>query len=980
MSAAVSPSPKVAPDSRSSMEEGQAAIEAGNARRAEARKGTAARPRRLSNFEAWQIEPPGLKRSLKRIINNPAFSVFMMIVTFYALFGDDARATYAAKEDDVIFHVLAGVAMVFFLFEFGASCMVHPGYIGSFFFYLDFIATASLIMDLGITSSPDIEEEAAEDSVDASAVRAGRASRAGTRAGRIVRIVRIVRLIRVVKLFKHLQGRAEIIAARVETIIEALALNLNVEELHDIFVRMDKDGNEMLDESEVRAMLKQMDKTQQAFPQQGVRMFMSRMDMTKEGTITWEGFRSSFEAIKYELQEKAAYAELNSGEHQSGLGTKLSDMSMRRVIMLVLILLLMQPFLGVTPEPDTASFYGLQLIHDDIQALRADPNCTTIATCNAVLRADAGIRKQVLEYAALTHPLHLRIRGPIDDEAAKEFSSKAVIEEWLQEIPDYGSATNAANDPGNPNPCKPIYGENRCWYFGRDYYPHVTTSAGSDLNTFFRPVEVSQTVYPLTDNAVRSLGYFNNRDFTQMDSLSAMYQTVCLLIILMVIAQMITNDVSKLVVKPIERMVAYVGRLAVNPLAKAPKKQEPQKANKGLLTLCNSADDDTDNYELALVENTLGKIAGLVQIGLGEAGAEIISSNMDEGDFNPMIPGKRIYGAFGFCDIRRFTDATECLKEEVMVFVNRIGKIVHGAADLFSGFANKNIGDAFLMVWKVPKDALGDACVAKIDEHLPPVHLRSAGQRADAGDDEGAGPQLGASATASSLGLSTSGRKKDKTADNALLSFLRTMVELKKSLELKRYANDKRLAVRFTMPYEVKMGYGLHMGYAIEGAIGSTFKIDASYLAPDVNMSSRLEAATKQFRTPILMSHWFWGLLSRDLRERCRNIDCVTVKGSAQPMSLYTFDVTNESTTESIEFNSQCAKLQEGLPTDFLPKFQEGVDAYLQGRWQQAREKLEEGLEIKNGDGPTQTLMEVMEESNFKAPDDWPGYRELTEK
>jgi class 3 adenylate cyclase len=35
-----------------------------------------------------------------------------------------------------------------------------------------------------------------------------------------------------------------------------------------------------------------------------------------------------------------------------------------------------------------------------------------------------------------------------------------------------------------------------------------------------------------------------------------------------------------------------------------------------------------------------------------------------------------------------------------MVFVNEIGEIVHGIVDHFSGAANKNIGDAFLLVWK----------------------------------------------------------------------------------------------------------------------------------------------------------------------------------------------------------------------------------------------------------------------------------------
>ena len=45
--------------------------------------------------------------------------------------------------------------------------------------------------------------------------------------------------------------------------------------------------------------------------------------------------------------------------------------------------------------------------------------------------------------------------------------------------------------------------------------------------------------------------------------------------------------------------------------------------------------------------------------------------------------------------------------------------------------------------------------------------------------------------------------------------------------------------------FEVRMGNGLHLGWAIEGAIGSFYKIDASYLSPNVNMAARLQTATK---------------------------------------------------------------------------------------------------------------------------------------
>ena len=61
---------------------------------------------------------------------------------------------------------------------------------------------------------------------------------------------------------------------------------------------------------------------------------------------------------------------------------------------------------------------------------------------------------------------------------------------------------------------------------------------------------------------------------------------------------------------------------------------------------------------------------------------------------------------------------------------------------------------------------------------------------------------------------------------------------------------------------DVTLGYGLHYGWAIEGAIGSNLKIDASYLSPHVNTAARLEAATKQFRTMFLLSDDFVKRLS----------------------------------------------------------------------------------------------------------------------
>lgn len=91
--------------------------------------------------------------------------------------------------------------------------------------------------------------------------------------------------------------------------------------------------------------------------------------------------------------------------------------------------------------------------------------------------------------------------------------------------------------------------------------------------------------------------------------------------------------------------------------------------------------------------------------------------------------------------------------------------------------------------------------------------------------------------------------------------------------------------------YSVKMGFGLHQGWAIEGAIGSYFKIDASYLSPNVNIASRLEAATTQYGVHILVSEALHSLMTHDVAILCREIDRVTVKGSIHPLRLFTIDM-----------------------------------------------------------------------------------------
>ena len=88
--------------------------------------------------------------------------------------------------------------------------------------------------------------------------------------------------------------------------------------------------------------------------------------------------------------------------------------------------------------------------------------------------------------------------------------------------------------------------------------------------------------------------------------------------------------------------------------------------------------------------------------------------------------------------------------------------------------------------------------------------------------------------------------------------------------------------------YKCRIGCGLHVGWAIEGAIGSDKKIDASYISPHVNWSEHLESSTKEYGVAVLMSEHFYDLLSPEAKLHCRQVDHIR-KGD-DITALFTYD------------------------------------------------------------------------------------------
>jgi hypothetical protein len=97
-------------------------------------------------------DKPSRKRIMKsffsKIINSNIFISFMTFLTIIALFSSDIQQAWLPSSVDFSFDVLQTIMLFFFTLEIVMTCLAKRRYINSFFFWLDIVATVSLIQDI----------------------------------------------------------------------------------------------------------------------------------------------------------------------------------------------------------------------------------------------------------------------------------------------------------------------------------------------------------------------------------------------------------------------------------------------------------------------------------------------------------------------------------------------------------------------------------------------------------------------------------------------------------------------------------------------------------------------------------------------------------------------------------------------------------------------------------------------------------------
>jgi class 3 adenylate cyclase len=490
--------------------------------------------------------------------------------------------------------------------------------------------------------------------------------------------------------------------------------------------------------------------------------------------------------------------------------------------------------------------------------------------------------------------------------------------------------------------------------------------------------------------------FFDRRPYTKSEAFNSLSTTAFICLVLCVGSLVFSKDANALVLHPVEEMIAKVNAIRDNPLiamkmadaefhnqerARIKKLRAEKQMSRNVLLrwfhkvsilFFPESDQKGEMMETKILETTIVKLGSLLALGFGEAGADIVSVNMrSSAGVNAMIPGNRVECFIGSARVKDFGIFTEVLQGRVMAFVNQISEIVHGIADQYHGAANKNSGDAFLLIW-----------------------------RADKGDEA----------------------RLTRLSDMSVCSLVSMLGALHESRILAKYRSHPGLQQRLGSDCRVNMSFGLHFGWAIEGAVGSEFKIDASYLSPTVSIAESMERLTEIYNVGIVVSKDVISRCSKEILSVVRLIDRVSIRNSKEPLELFSVDLDYgplvvrtqtffsmssghkwnvgqrfkarqlleiekqrrlaESGEVAAMFHEQLSAvaMRKLYTAEFLQIFNMGYQNYSQGEWQVAARLL--GItQQKLGwdDGPSCALLAFMDTYSGVAPKNWQGVRSVDE-
>ena len=198
----------------------------------------------------------------------------------------------------------------------------------------------------------------------------------------------------------------------------------------------------------------------------------------------------------------------------------------------------------------------------------------------------------------------------------------------------------------------------------------------------------------------------------------------------------------------------------------------------------------------------------------------------------------------------------------------------------------------------------------------------------------------------------------------------------------------------------------LHSGWAVEGGIGSELRLDATYISPQIDITTRMAYLCDDYDLQIMISDVMYNMFTAKVKNFLRKVDVIVTSEIKEPFGLYTFDMGEDqveapeghTTGDTIlleDFTSANIDAYKHKSSDYMfttdadintlhknaddisNPYREALASFFSGDWENAAEWLEQCLGVWPSDGPSKLLQNYVAEYNYTAPEEWKGYRNI---